>query len=364
MPPVPRSPLASGSESGGLSATRRPTLEQVARHAGVSRATVSRVVRQERTVDPLIVHKVTKAVEELGYVPNAAARSLMTGRSGTVALIAIESDSRVFGDPFFASVVRGVCHQLSEAGVQLTLLMAHTPDDISRLTAFLAAGHVDGAMVISEHQRLDVVTHLGHLGVPIVMGGRPIDPGQAAWLYVDHANQRGAHIAARRLVDRGCRRIGTIAGPQDMSAGVDRLRGFGEGLGKHFNRDRVECADFTTEGGQRATEVLLARDPHIDGLFVASDLMALGAFKALTQWGRAVPQDVALIGFDDNGVAAAMVPGLTTIRQRTGLQGRLMARLLTNQLSPQEDVEWPAEAHILDDGSLVLDVELVIRESG
>ncbi|MGB3593641.1 MAG: LacI family DNA-binding transcriptional regulator [Ornithinimicrobium sp.] len=342
----------------------RPTLEQVAVRAGVSRATVSRVVRHEPTVDPEIVRAVTQAVDELGYVPNAAARSLMTGRSGTVALIAIETDDRVFGDPFFASVVRGVCHQLGEVEVQLTLLMAHTPGEIARLRAFLAAGHVDGAMVISEHQRLDVVSQLGTLGVPIVMGGRPIDPGPAPVIFVDHANERGGALAARRLRDRGCRRIGTVAGPQDMSAGVDRLLGFEAGLGEDFRRRRVECADFSTDGGQRAAEALLDREPDIDGLFVASDLMALGAFKALTRRGRRVPEDVALVGFDDNDVAAAMIPGLTTIRQRTGLQGRLMARLLLNQLDPPQDCTWPEGVHDVENGSLMLDVELVVRDSG
>ncbi|MGB3762237.1 MAG: LacI family DNA-binding transcriptional regulator [Ornithinimicrobium sp.] len=342
----------------------RPTLEQVAVRAGVSRATVSRVVRHEPTVDPEIVRAVTRAVDDLGYVPNAAARSLMTGRSGTVALIAIESDHRVFGDPFFASVVRGVCHQLSEAEVQLTLLMAHTEADIARLRAFLTAGHVDGAMVISEHQRLDVVTQLGTLGVPIVMGGRPIDPEAGPVIFVDHANQDGAWMAARRLLDRGCRCIGTVAGPQDMSAGVDRLLGFEAGLGQDFRRERVECADFSTDGGQRAAEKLLDREPDIDGLFVASDLMALGAFKALRHRGLRVPEDVALVGFDDNDVAAAMVPGLTTIRQRTGLQGRLMARLLLNELDPPQDREWPDGVHDIENGSLVLDVELVVRDSG
>lgn len=342
----------------------RPTLEQVAVRAGVSRATVSRVVRHEPSVDPTIVRIVSKAVEELGYVPNAAARSLMTGRSGTVALIAMETDSRVFGDPFFASVVRGVSHELNEAGVQLTLLMPHTASDVNRLRTFLSAGHVDGAMVISEHQQLDVTGHLGSLGVPIVMGGRPINPGLAPVVYVDHANRHGGALAADRLLEQGRRRIGTIAGPQDMSAGVDRLDGFRDGLGEHFRASRVEAADFSTEGGQRATEILLARDPDIDGLFVASDLMALGAFKALTKMGRTVPDDVALIGFDNNDVAAAMSPGLTTIRQRTGLQGALMARLLLNQLSAGTKVDWPQGVQHLDNGSLVLDVELLVRESG
>lgn len=344
--------------------TPRPTLEQVAARAGVSRATVSRVVRQEPTVDPLIVRIVSQAVKDLGYVPNAAARSLMTGRSGTVALIAIETDDRVFGDPFFASVVRGVCHQLAEADVQLTLLMAHTAADVARLRAFLAAGHVDGAMVISEHQRLDVVTQLGTLGVPIVMGGRPIDPGTAPMTFVDHANDHGGQLAGRRLVDRGCRRIATVAGPQDMSAGIDRLVGFKVGVGQDVGDSLVECADFSTDGGQRATEALLDREPEIDGLFVASDLMALGAFKALTRRDRRVPEDVALIGFDDSDVAAAMVPGLTTIRQRTGLQGRLMARLLLNQLDPSQAWDWPEGVQYLENGSLVLDVGLVVRESG
>ncbi|MGB3685402.1 MAG: LacI family DNA-binding transcriptional regulator [Ornithinimicrobium sp.] len=341
----------------------RPTLEEVAVRSGVSRATVSRVVRQERSVDPNLVRVVNKAIEDLGYVPNAAARSLMTRRSGAVALIAAESDKRVFGDPFFASIVRGASHHLSDAGVQLALSMAQSAEDLSRLRSFLSAGAVDGAMVISEHEDLDVLGTLAAADVPLVFGGRPFTDSPEV-TYVDHENRQGGAMAARRLLDRGCTRIGTVCGPQDMSAGVDRLAGFGDVLGGGFDKSRVEMADFTTEGAVIATAALLARHPDLDGLFVASDLMALGAIRALAGRGRTVPNDVAVVGFDDNDVAAAVVPALTTIRQRTHLQGSLMARLLLGQLGHEDDAVWPDGVRRLKSGSLILDVELVARESG
>ncbi|MGB5951054.1 MAG: LacI family DNA-binding transcriptional regulator [Ornithinimicrobium sp.] len=343
--------------------TRRPTLEQVALRSGVSRATASRVVRHEPSVDPHLAGLVNRAIEDLGYVPNAAARSLMTRRSGVVALIAAESDKRVFGDPFFASIVRGVSHHLNSTGVQLSLSMAQNAQDLHRLRGYLAAGSVDGAMVISEHQDLDVLGTLGAADLPLVFGGRPIDEGSTV-TYVDHENRRGGSLAARRLVNQGRTRIATIAGPQDMSAGVDRLVGFREVLSDNGHDVHVETADFTTAGARVAARDLLRRHPDIDGLFVASDLMALGALEELRHSGRTVPDDVALIGFDDSDVASAVVPALTTIRQRTNLQGRLLARLLLEQLGHAHGTGWPEGLRRLESGSLILDVELVARQSG
>jgi len=343
----------------------RVNLERVAESAGVSRATVSRVVNGWASVTPDLRERVERAIKELDYTPNLAARALVTRRSDTVALVASEPDARVFGDPFFAGIVRGVGQECMRAGLQMTLLMAQSADDLDRIETFLRTAPVDGVLLISEHAQHDPLPDaLRRAGVPFVIGGRPFhdEPSVA---YVDNDNVVGGRLAGERLIGQGRTSIGTVAGPQDMTAGIDRLAGFRSALGRRFRVGRVESADFTQQGGEAATARLLDRAPELDGLFVASDLMALGALRALSRAGRRVPEDVAVVGFDDIAAAAQSDPPLTTIRQETLLQGRAMVRLLLAQhrtdLVPEPDQSLP---DLTGASHLVLPVRLVVRQSG
>lgn len=326
---------------------------------------MSRVVNGSLKVDPALRKVVDQAVEDLGYVPNMAARALMTRRTNTVALVAAETDSRVFGDPFFAQIVRGVSHELAASGVRLTLTMTQSDAEVAELTKYLTAGHSDGVLLISEHGRHRMAEQLVQAGIPVVIGGRPLDPALQV-PYVDNDNVGAAREAARYLRGLGRTRIATIAGPQDMSAGLDRLEGFRQGLGKEFRKGRVEIGDFTTGSGERAAERLLERHPDIDGLFVASDLMALGAMSIIRRSGRRVPEDVAVVGFDDIDLAQFAEPRLTTMRQHTVEQGRLMTRVLLSTLGVVDgdgDSDRPPQPTAGDGRGIVLDVELVVRES-
>ncbi|WP_298462385.1 LacI family DNA-binding transcriptional regulator [uncultured Cellulomonas sp.] len=342
----------------------RITLEQVAHHAGVSRATASRVVNGASFVDRVLVDRVNQAIRDLRYVPNLAARSLVTRRTDAVVLVAAESSTRFFSNPFFAAIVRGVSTELARSGMRLVLSMAQTPDDIGGVERSVRSGHVDGVLVISEHAGLHAVERLAGTGVPLVVGGRPMVGGLGVDIaYVDHDNRRGARLAAERLTAVGRTRVGTVTGPQDMSAGVDRLEGFRAGLGPRFDADLVQTGDFTTQGGAAAAVALMRRRPDLDGLFVASDMMALGAINGLRTEGRRVPQDVAVVGFDDAEMAAVSDPPLTTIRQRTADQGRLMAQALVHRLGRPVPQMMPELARDPDAVGIVLDVELVVRET-
>ena len=337
---------------------RRPTLEQVARYAGVSRATVSRVVNGSTTVDPALRAIVDQAVSDLGYSPNLAARALMTRKTDTIALVAAETDTRVFGDPLFAQIVRGVSKEITPSGFRLTLSMTESEAEAAALVRYLAAGHTDGVLLISEHGGHRIPQSLVQAGIPVVIGGRPIDP-ELKVRYVDNDNRAGSRSAALHLRSLGRRKIATITGPQDMSAGIDRLEGFRLGMGKHFRKGLVESGDFTTGSGERAAARLLKRHPDIDGVFVASDLMALGAMSVFRQAGRRVPDDIAVVGFDDIEVARLSEPGLTTMHQHTVEQGRLMARTLLAELGIGRH-----PAATTDDGQgVVLPVDLVVRDS-
>jgi DNA-binding LacI/PurR family transcriptional regulator len=341
--------------SGRRPRTAHPTLEDVAARAGVSRATASRVVNGEARVADGTRRLVEAAVDELGYAPHQAARSLAAHRNDTVALVVCEPTGHVFGDPYFGQVVRGVAAELGPTRYQLVLLMIHGDDDRARAQRHLVRGNADGVLLVSTRRDDPLPARLLAAGVPCVLAGRP--PEGVAVGYVDADNVGGAAQAVAHLLGRGCRVVGTIAGPTDMAAGIDRLDGWRKALaeaGRPAPPDLVVSAPFTRAGGEHATRQLLARRPDVDGLFVASDLMALGALDALRQAGRRAPDDVAVVGFDDSEVARAARPALTTVRQPIEELGRHLAAALLEQLDG--DGTAPATA-------AVLETELVRRAS-
>jgi len=332
----------------------RPTLEAVARRAGVSRATVSRVVNGSTTVAAAIRDAVNRAVEELGYVPNQAARSLVTQRTESIALILPESASRVFSDDmFFPAVIRGVSVELEAADKQLVLMMAGSPASHDRVERYAMAGHVDGVMFASMHGADPLPGSLARMGIPVVCSGRPMASAESDVPYVDVDHVGGVAAAVRHLVATGHRRIATIAGPQDMVAGVDRLTGYQSALAEAGLPEHTAVGDFTRESGVRAMRQLLAEDPQLDAVFVASDMMAHGALQAVKESGRRVPENVAVIGFDDFEISRFSDPPLTTVRQPIVDIGRTMAKQMLGLVDGKPDVPR----------CVVLPVELVVRAS-
>lgn len=316
-------------------AARRPTLEAVAERAGVSRATVSRVVNGGSGVRAPLAERVRSAVDELGYVPNQAARTLVTRRHGTVAVVVAEPQARVFSDPFFAQQLRGIGKELAARDVQPILLFVNDTAGFDRVGRYLSGGPVDGALVFSLHADDPLPAITRALGMPTVFGGRPDwtrmrDDGSV--LYVDCDNRGGARDATRHLVGLGRGRIAHICGPMDQTASADRLDGFRDVL-PHTDPRLIAEGDFTLAGGERAMTRLLDHRPDLDAVFVASDLMASGAMRVLRRAGRRVPQDVAVVGFDDMAQVAELTdPPLTTVRQDVEEMGRLMAGLLLRVL--------------------------------
>jgi DNA-binding LacI/PurR family transcriptional regulator len=327
----------------------RPTLEQVAQRAGVSRATVSRVVNGSPTVAEPIRQAVQRVVKDLGYVPNQAARSLVTQRTDSFALVLPESPRRVFSDDqYFPGIIQGVSQELEDADKQLVLMIANSMASHDRIERYTMARHVDGVIIASMHGADPFPAALARIGMPVVCGGRPL--GRTRVPYVEADNLGGAQAAVRHLLSIGRTRIATIAGPQDMVAGIERLAGYREELNGSDRRSIVAVGDFTRESGATAMRQLLDDDPRLDAVFVASDLMAHGALGTLREMGRRVPDDVAVVGFDDVGLARYTDPPLTTVRQPIVQQGRELARQLL-RLAAGETI---ADA-------VVLPTELIIR---
>ncbi|MGW7521624.1 LacI family DNA-binding transcriptional regulator [Streptomyces sp. NPDC054796] len=316
----------------------RPTLEAVAAHAGVSRATVSRVVNGGAGVRGPVREKVQRSVEALGYIPNSAARSLVTRRTGAVAVVIAEPETRVFSDPFFAQQLRGISRELAAHDTQLLLMLLEQRKDYERIGRYLAGGHVDGALMFSLHGEDPLPGMAAASGLPTVFGGRPDWPGaedDPGLLYVDTDNRAGARLAVEHLLERGRRRIAVITGPLDQTSALDRLYGYGDALaasGAESDAALVAHGGFTAEGGERAMGQLLERVPELDAVFAGNDLMASGALRALRAHGRSVPGDVAVVGYDDLETASWAEPPLTTVRQDVEKMGRMMAALLLRRL--------------------------------
>ena len=268
------------------------TLDEVARVAGVSRATVSRVVNGSPKVSADVRRSVEKAIDRLGYVPNRAARSLVTRRSESIAVVITEPAHRLFSDPFFPRLIRGVSAALSARDLQLVLLMPDDEVDERRTVRYLTAGHVDGVILVSLHGDDPLPTQLAARNVPLVVLARPLQGVDVN--YVDADNRDGARRATAHLAEGGRTRIATITGPRDMVAGIDRLAGYRDGLAEAqlpLDEELVATGDFTQEGGERAMEELLATRPDLDAVFCASDLMAVGALGVLQSAGRRVPEE-------------------------------------------------------------------------
>jgi DNA-binding LacI/PurR family transcriptional regulator len=337
----------------------RPTLDQVAARAGVGRGTVSRVVNGSPQVSASAKAAVEQAIEELGYVPNPAARALVTHRTDSVALVVSESQERVFGEPFFAGIIRGINSMLLETPLQLWLAMAQSKAERDRVEHHLTPQHIDGVLLMSLHADDPLPTLLAHRGLPVVVCGQP--GGQVKIVsdqmsVVDADNVGGAQAAVAYLLAQGARRVTAIAGPQDMGVGTARLAGFRRAMqvaGLPMDESRVGYGDFFEASGASAMRTLLERHRNLDAVFAASDLMAVGAMRVLREYGRRVPHDVSVIGFEDSVLARQTEPALTTVHQPVEAMGREMARLLVAHIRGEE---VPASL-------VVLDTHLVIRAS-
>ncbi|MBT2380312.1 LacI family transcriptional regulator [Streptomyces sp. CB00316] len=333
----------------------RPTLEEVAARAGVGRGTASRVINGSPRVSEATREAVEAAVAELGYVPNRAARALAGNRTDAIALVVPEPETRFFAEPYFSAIVRGVGAALADTDMQLLLTLAGNDRERRRLAQYLTAHRVDGVLLVAVHADDPLPELLEQLGMPCVISGARHAAEPLA--SVDSDNFDGARAAVEHLITRGRRSVATITGRLEVYGAQRRLDGYRAALaaaGLPPDERLIAPADFTEEGGARAMRELLARRPHLDAVFAASDVMAAGARQVLREADRRIPEDVALIGFDDSVVARHMHPALTSVRQPIEEMGRRMAELLLEEIAGRVGEERP---------TVVLPTELVVRDS-
>ncbi|AGZ41783.1 LacI family DNA-binding transcriptional regulator [Actinoplanes friuliensis] len=328
-------------------ATGRPTLDQVALRAGVGRGTVSRVVNGSAQVSPGARAAVEDAIAELGYVPNRAARTLVTQRTDSIALVIFESGERFFAEPFFGRIVQSISSGLVDRGLQMVLMISQSPQERERLEGYLTRQHVDGALLLSLHGNDNLMATLEQRGVATVRAGRPTHAD--AGTFVDADNRGGAREATGYLAQLGRRRIATITGPLDMAAGIARLDGYRDVVGEGI----VANGDFSEESGAAAMQWLLDRHPGVDAVFAASDMMAAGALRVMRQRGLSAPRDIAVVGFDNSVIARHTDPPLSSVHQPIEEMGQEMVRLLLAKIDHEDAGE----------GGLVLSTRLVLRGS-
>ncbi|QDP95363.1 LacI family transcriptional regulator [Microlunatus elymi] len=324
----------------------RATIKQVAEHAGVSETTVSHVLSGNRPVAESTQERVRRAVREVGYRPSSIARSLRISRSMTVSLIIPD-----LTNPFYTVLARGLADELDAQGYRLTI--CNTDGARDREQDFIDDAldrHVDGIAMTSYHLATSEVQRVIDLGVPIVCMGESIDHPSVDRVITD--GEQGAWEATRHLLERGSQRIAMIAGAKDLNN--DRISGYRSALrsvGRRVSRKLVAYGEWTRDGGRQAMHSLIKIDPKIDAVFCGNDLMAIGAMDALTEIGRSIPDDVALVGFDDIDAASLVRPALTTIANPAYDSGRaagkqLLQRMLGERTGPRTITTLPCNLRI------------------
>ena len=330
---------------------RRPTIDDVAREAGVSRGTVSRVLNGGHWVSEPAREQVERAIRATGYRVNPHARSLATSRTGSVGFLLNESYERFFADPNFLLIVRSCADALAAQGMTLIMIMADSKEERRRASDYITGGHVDGVLVVSSHR--DSQEFLGTIidaQLPVVSAGIPLGFEDRV-AYVTADDEGGARAMMDYLAGTGRTRIAHLAGPQDTSGGTGRLEAYRVARGDAFDESWVAYGDYSRESGAAAMAELLARGIDLDAVFCANDLMAAGALDVLHDRGIAVPGTIAVAGFDDSKGAMETSPPLTTVRQPFDRVSEEMVRLLLDEIAGRSAAQ------------VTLRTEVVVRES-
>ncbi|HRL10644.1 MAG TPA: LacI family DNA-binding transcriptional regulator [Aggregatilineales bacterium] len=328
------------------------TLEDVGKLAGVSRATVSRVINNYPHITAEVREQVLKVIRETGYQPNRIARSLASRKTGMIGLVIPHIAGVIMTNPYFLYLINSITSATNQQDLTLTLFLFHSEDEEGRIAkTIFNNNYLDGVIVTADRREDSFVKQLIAHDVPVVFIGKPEPDVPVSYVNVD--NEHGAYLATEHLIQRGCQRVAAIVALYN-TAGDDRHAGYQRALKAHgisYNERLVVEGDFSQESGYMAMQRLLQEAP--DGVFVSSDLMAFGAQRAIREAGLSVPQDIAMVGFDDLPQAAVADPPLTTIRQPIHQLGPVALELLEAAIEQRAGrVE-----------SCVLPVELVLRST-
>ena len=338
------------------------TIHEVARRAGVSTKTVSRVINGQGEISEETRARVQAIIDELGYRPNVLARSLVSKRSQMLGVV-------VWGVDLFAPsrILVGIEQRSSELGYSLILhLMSHPTDSgaeriLNTLADYRVAGIIWAVPEVGENYAWLQQVPVANLPPIVFVTVQP----RSGLDTVSVDNRRGGELATEHLIEQGCRKIGAIAGPADWWETAERLAGWQDTLlraGLEAPARRIVQADWSVDVGLQTMERLLEQAPEIDGVFASSDDIALGALTAAARAGRRIPEDLALVGFDNIPQSAYFQPPLTTIDQPLSRTGRVAVDLLLERIEHRQSKDDQAGAGIEATG-ITLEPRLVVRSS-
>jgi LacI family transcriptional regulator len=334
---------------------RQATSQDVADLAGVSRTTVSFVLNNVPGVkiSEETRQRVLKAARQLNYYPTSAARTLASGKTHRIGLVLCEQRDHLMANAFLPAFLRGVNDLANQEGYRVVFQSAGDRMSETAYVGLLREQHVDGLIVSSPRSDFQL-SRLHEEGYLLVLHGHLPD---CTLPFVDVDNVGGAYKAVSHLIGLGHRRIGLITNaPLSYTSSQDRQAGYRQALQEAelpFDDELVRYGEFFPESGRRAMESLLALLPPPSAVFVASDVVALGAMAAVRERGMRIPQDVALVGFDDIFLAAYVSPPLTTVRLPAYGLGWAAGDMLIQLIGEDEPVEM----------QMLLESELVIRQS-
>jgi LacI family transcriptional regulator len=299
------------------------TLEDIARISGVSRSTVSRVINVDPNVGERTRKKVQEVIQNLNFQPNMAARGLAAGSSKVIGLVIPVGISSIFSDPYFPLVVQGVSSACNHLGYSIMLWLAEPHYERKTISQIIYNGLIDGVIVLAMLLDDPLIDRLSENNRPFITIGR--HPTNEKVSYVDVDNRSGANQGVSYAVRAGHRRVALIGGPRNTISGLDRYQGYLDALreyGLPIIPELIIDGDYSDASGYQAMKRLLPLHP--DAVFAASDAMALGAIRAIQEAGLSVPEDIAIVGFDDIPPAATSKPALTTIRQPIQQTGKIL----------------------------------------
>ncbi len=327
------------------------TLEDIAHLSGVSRSTVSRVINTDVNVKEETRQKVLEVIKSYNFQPNLAARGLAIGRTNVIGVVIPASVSTIFTDPYFPLLLQGVSAVCNTKEYSVMLWLAEPEYERRMISRILHNGLVDGVVIASIPMNDPIVQSMIESKMSFVLVGRHPTVNVN---YLDVDNLQAGYKATRHLIDLGYKRVATVTGSQNQVSGYDRYQGYLKALNDSnipVNLDLVAEGDYTEESGYTAMKKLIPARP--DAVFIASDTMAFGAMNALKEANLKVPEDVAIVGFDDIPAASKTVPPLTTVRQPVFQMGSRAAEFLINLI----------ESGNQSTHEVIMGTELVVRES-
>lgn len=325
------------------------TIREVAAKAGVSTATVSRIINNKGQATPETIARVRAIIKELGYRPNVVARSLTSGKSNTIALLV-----PTINNPFFPELARGIEDVANSYG--MNVFLCNTDDEREKVTNYLVSlqeRYVDGVIINSLNLTNEDLVELHSNGIPTVTLDRTFSTHEFSSITVKH--RIGSQLATKHLIDIGCKRIGLIRGPEDDFTAVQRMWGYRDYVKEFdwFDQSWIALGDFSVKSGYLCMKELFQRHPDIDGVFASNDLMAIGLLKAAHEWGRKVPDELAIIGFDGIDMSQYTTPPISTIKQPIYEMGKMAMEELIRLIREPES----------ESSKMELDVDLILRES-